>query len=523
MRPRNPVDTPFRRAPAAVLVAGATVASLWLSLQAPTSAQRQAGPVPHSCNPLSAPCMRVVNAFVRADVSPFGSFTMGTTDGDPDTTLDNDKLLLYGFVGGGGSDVGSSYTTLHIDGPSGAENFVPRSAQDVVEQVQLGDRSVRTVWRTSGAYRLRVTETLELALNPFSDREDVINTRWEITNEGVAVEAGLRALLDVKIGNNDGAPYFVPGLGTVTHEAAFTGTEVPAYWLAFEDPAYDPSRLRGLGLLESEHVSKPDAFWIAYWPRIQREPWRYAIDASRAVTSDSAVALLWQPQPLSPGATRVIDTRYGIAANRGGRAFLTAPVSAGCQTTIVASLFVSNFDVLPLAGGSATIELPPGLQVENGEQSTKAMPDIAPGDTGSVAWRVRIGPGVVGSLPLEVSATFDGDIRHETSETIDVRCEAAPTATPPPTPTPRPSPTPGPSPTTVTAPGACEIVYGRVPTAAINAALANPERVFGWGMLANPNLPPSPVNPPRKRLSLRTISKPYSAEGNPLIYKVGCP
>jgi hypothetical protein len=472
--------------------------------------------------------LRVVNDYVRADVSPYGSFTMGTTNGDPDTTLDDDKNLLYGYVGGGGSDVGSSYTTLYMDGPAGTETFVPRSVDDVLEQVQLGDEQVRTVWQTSGAYGMRVTETLTLSRNPFSDREDVIDTEWAVTNVSpTSVDVGLRALLDVKIGNNDGAPYFVPGLGTVTREMAFTGTEVPAYWLAFEDPAYDPSRLRGVGVLEFEDVDRPDAFWIAYWPRIQREPWTYDVDVTRPVTSDSAVALLWQPQPLAAGETRRINTRYGIAANRGGRAFLTAPVRATCDTTVVASLFVSNFDVFPLTGGQATIELPAGLRVEDGDLPTKGIPVIEPGDTGSVAWRLRIAAGVSGTVALRVRATFDGSIEYETSEQIEVQCESVPTATPLPPPSPSATPPPtGPAPSTPTPaalPGACDIVYGRVPVAAINAALANPERVFGWGMLANPNLAPSPVNPPRRRLSLRTISKPYSAEGNPLIYKVGCP
>ncbi len=486
----------------------------------PSAAQRQAGPVPFSCNPLTAPCLRVVNSFVRADVSPFGSFTMGTTQGDPDTALDDDKFLLYGYVAGGGSDVGSSYTTIHMEGSQGVEDFVPRDPRDVVSQVQKGDAEVQTVWQTSGAYSLRVTETLRLEQNPFSARSDVVEAHWNIANEGQsAVDVGVRSLLDVKIGNNDGAPYFVPGLGTVTRETAFTGTAVPAYWLAFEDPAYDPSRLRSVGLLDTEGVTRPDVFTIAYWPRIQREPWRYPVDVTRPVTSDSAVALLWEPVRLAPNGRREISTRYGIAANRGGRAFVVAPVTARCTTSMLVSLFVSNFDVVPLTNGTATLELPAGMTVATGESATRGLPDILPGDTTSVAWRVTIGGTATGVRNIKVRASFDGGIRYDTEEVVNVTCDQ-PTATPAPTKVP---PTPGPAPTQTPSPGACNIVYGRVPVAVINAALANPEQVFGWEMLANPNLPPSPVNPPRRRLSLRTISKPYSAEGNPLIYKVGCP
>jgi hypothetical protein len=47
--------------------------------------------------------------------------------------------------------------------------------------------------------------------------------------------------------------------------------------------------------------------------------------------------------------------------------------------------------------------------------------------------------------------------------------------------------------------------------------------VIGWGLLANPNRPPSRFNPPRCMLSLLNINVPYNVLHNPVVYKAGCP
>jgi hypothetical protein len=69
----------------------------------------------------------------------------------------------------------------------------------------------------------------------------------------------------------------------------------------------------------------------------------------------------------------------------------------------------------------------------------------------------------------------------------------------------------------------CRFVAGRVPRAVVDAALANPEYVRGWGELCNPSLPPSPINISRRMLSLQNIGAPYNPVSNPLVYKCGCP
>ena len=487
-----------------------------------TSAAAMLKPAPLTCNPVLEPCMGVGNAHVRADVGRSGSWTYGTTGGDPDTPLDDDRGLLYGFQPGGASDVGTGFFTVRTTGPRGiVDLFTMEDQTQIVSQLNEGS-SIVTVWSRPEPYRIRITETISLARNPFSSRDDVVESSFSVRNEDdVTLEIGVRSLLDVKIGRNDGAPYFVPGFGAISKESEFSGADVPPYWLAFESDSFDPDELRGVGILDHPSVSRPDRFWIVGWRNIWEDVWMYDVDATAVVTDDSAVAMMWEPRPVDPGAAIEHRTRYGVSARQGGLAFAVAPVEADCASTIALSLFVSNVDITTLTGGRATITVPPPLALASGESADRDFPDVGPGETGSVVWRIDVPLGVTGSFTLDASATFDGGRTFNGMSHIEVRC--APTSTPNPSVTPRPTFVP-PTPSDPSLdPRACAFVEGRAPPAAIEAALANPTRVSGWGELMNPGLPPSPANPIKRWLSLRNPSVPYHPIHNPLIFKVGCP
>ncbi len=69
----------------------------------------------------------------------------------------------------------------------------------------------------------------------------------------------------------------------------------------------------------------------------------------------------------------------------------------------------------------------------------------------------------------------------------------------------------------------CRRLTGRVPDAAIQAALANPSNVMGWLDRCNPAIPGSPVNGLRYNLSLRNSAVPYHPIYNHLVFRCGCP
>lgn len=97
---------------------------------------------------------------------------------------------------------------------------------------------------------------------------------------------------------------------------------------------------------------------------------------------------------------------------------------------------------------------------------------------------------------------------------------ASRTLVPPASPTPpsaaSPSPPPG---------GAGEVCLGlasRVPAAVIAQAMQNPASINGWNQLCQPNLPPSPWNIQRRRLTVSAESRPYHPLFNGLAWRCGC-
>lgn len=135
----------------------------------------------------------------------------------------------------------------------------------------------------------------------------------------------------------------------------------------------------------------------------------------------------------------------------------------------------------------------------------------------------RVGASMEYSPKHKVPIIFGGRGQYRTGtqavnrDYFALPCGVAPT----PTATPRPATPPPPG---GTSPKVCTLIRNRVPAAVINAAVANPNGVRGFGEPCNQSLPPDPFsNPPKRYLSLQNIGIPWDTLGNPLIYKCGCP
>jgi hypothetical protein len=194
-----------------------------------------------------------------------------------------------------------------------------------------------------------------------------------------------------------------------------------------------------------------------------------------------------------------------------------------------------------VAGGVTRNAFNPGTENTNDETFALDMNGATP------TW-MRLSGATVSDGPVGAAAGYSGNImaslyaggrRRFTTGTKNIspnayylNCQAAPTATATrttgPTNTPGgPTNTPGgtmPSPTPTLVVGqVCDNIKNRVPAAAINAAVANPASVQGWGMLCNPSLPPSVWNQPRSWLSMRNPGVPYNPLFNSLVWSCGCP
>ncbi|MBN1888308.1 MAG: fibronectin type III domain-containing protein [Thermoflexales bacterium] len=361
--------------------------------------------------------------FLRADIHiTDGTLALGTTRGDPDTANDDDKALLFGFTPGGYSTPWSSFTTLRIVSPTGTIDV----ALDEVEPIRppyLDGETIVTRWWIQG---IEVAQVVDLVENPFTRRQDTALIQYELVNRNFEVHSvGLRTMLDVKIGDNDGAPYFVPGYGPVIHEVEFPNARLsglPPFWKAFEgslaDP-FDPAYLKGQGTLAGGAASPPNRFVIGRWPELYRpklgvEPrqlWDYAIDPGAVITADSAVALYWNPVSLYNGEAANFATYYGLGGGGGGETWIDAPLDVSCeQLEFELVLWVNNRGSTALAGGSSTLVLPPGgtLRLAHGVNATQARADILPGETQPLSWLLAASGDVTDTLVISAATTFSG-------------------------------------------------------------------------------------------------------------------
>ncbi|MCC7021161.1 MAG: hypothetical protein IT332_15470 [Ardenticatenales bacterium] len=72
-------------------------------------------------------------------------------------------------------------------------------------------------------------------------------------------------------------------------------------------------------------------------------------------------------------------------------------------------------------------------------------------------------------------------------------------------------------------PQACPKLANRVPAVVIDAALADPGRVLGWGDRCNGAVPFGPFNPRKSRLTLLNPGVPFHPTLNSVVFKCGCP
>jgi len=395
--------------------------------------------------PLADEVTTIQNDYIQVLVDEKGLFVIGTLEGDPGTPADDNKKLMYGY----GDNKWTSFTSIRLETGSLAED-IPLYVSPPARPPTVSGDSVSIFW----AYPdVEVEQTISPADNPFTNRRDTVKIATAASNTGrQATRVGVRVMLDTMIGENDDAPFFIPGTGNTNQEQEYMGTDIPSYWKAFEAADYDPDRLKGQGILSGFGATPPDRFLVASWPYIVDTVWDYAITPAME-TGDSAVAVYWLPQELEPGESVTWVTYYGLAGSGGGASWFDAPVVVTSQNPdFETTLWVSNKSDADFVGGEATLTLPPGLLLATEESVSKPLPRVLMnGDAQSVSWRL-IGTGGAnvdysysattvfesGSSPL----TTELAIRYQWVPTPTPAHTLTPTATPTPTTTPTPTPTP---------------------------------------------------------------------------------
>jgi len=370
--------------------------------------------------PLAAGPSGVFNSLLAVQVATNGRFNMGA---QPDPSTGRASAQSYDLLFRWPNSPGSSYTTIRLDGQDFVygTNGVPLEAPRPVD-----DQTNRSAWRIGD---IEVSQILQLAYNPRSGREDIARIEYRLRNLGaVSHSVGTRLMLDTEVNNNDGAPFRVPGVGIVTTELDLRGAAVPDAFQVYFNIA-DRGRVAN-ATLRGDDATPPDRLVIGAWPGLANSLYAYNVTAGRSITTDSAFALYWEPQPLAPGAERRRVAYYGLAqlsASDGELAVaLSGPTSLSRSGTgytpspFSAVATVENNSPAAIANVQVSLGLGAGLALASG-QATQSLGSLAPGARQQVSWNLRALPReTAGSASYEVSVSGGGGAPIVTSRSVSI-------------------------------------------------------------------------------------------------------
>ena len=355
------------------------------------------------------------NQFVEVCINQNGQFTMGTREGDPNSTTDNNQNLLFGHP-----DPWSSETLVRIDGTDYA-------FQEYVTGVTVNSTGTECV-ATANISGVRVQQTLSLTTNPYTGIEDIISIRYTYTNTSSAArQVGIRIMLDTMLGDNDGAPFRVNSQDVKT-EVEFIGNAVPQYWQSF-DNLEDP-RVTSTGFLYFNVGEKPDKVQFARWPDIIDSSWNYQVTDDASLTGDSAVAAYFNPRLVAGGGSGSVVTYYGISGFSEGNSDLTEPLAVRitAPTALLGSnilggylnnpfdvsVYMSNIGGSELADVRAVLNLSDAggkLSVDSTQATTISVGNMTAGANETIQWSLR-------AIPQGVSSTAGYSISFYNGSTL---------------------------------------------------------------------------------------------------------
>lgn len=355
-----------------------------------------------------------------------GRFGVDTTGGDPMKASDDNQRLVYGDP-----VPNTSYTTVRIDG----QNYVFGGSSDTragkgqrygieVVEPRASDSDIVCAWSFPGD--ILVTQKLSLTHSPSTGYEDTARIEYTILNmDDTSHSVGLRLALDTMLGLNDGAPFRV-GDRALTTNTTYTRAELPEYWQAFDSLA-NPAVISQGTLLGGE-LSPPDVMYFTNWGDIADHPWTFVLDPSRDFTRtgefelDSAVALFWNPIPIEPGQSISYVTYYGL----GGITIVPGVLSLGVTSPgeiTTARDRLAEFSVVAYIHNSGEgrarnvvteITLPTELKLSSGQSATRQLPDIEPGNTAQVVWKVQ----PITTVPTETSFSVSVEAINAEKRTV---------------------------------------------------------------------------------------------------------
>jgi len=355
--------------------------------------------------------------YVELAVNSYGQFTMGVPDDGP--------ILLYGHP-----DPGTSFSTIRVDGVD-YTNYWENFGTEIQPPTDSGNTN-EGIWQL-GSTSLRVHQIITLVDGASTGHLDTYLIQYEVENlDSTSHVVGCRIMFDTDLDDNDGAPFRVPGTGSVTFEQQWDGAQIPGYFFVFND-LETPSVTAEGTLIGGQIAHAPDFFQVTNWNSIVWTSFDCTIDPSRSITDDSAYAPYWVDRTLGPGQSITFSTYFGLGGISVDTApplvtALTAPESLDCigsqfsPDPFTVTLFLSNTrsGVTETATGiNATLTLPSGLTLASGSAS-QSSPDLQVGDSYLLSWQVSTTGAADGLLTYDINLTSSNAGTKLLSKTINL-------------------------------------------------------------------------------------------------------
>lgn len=338
-----------------------------------------------------------------------GAIRLWTTGGDPDNPNDNNKKLLYERPEPKNFDeYSTSVTAISLDG----SKFLYSSRH---WQTNLATKSIDSSMTKNN---VSISQSYKFVKSTSTDREDLVEISYTVkNNSSVSKKFGMRIMIDTMLGNNDDAPFRIPGTGAVTKEKQYNGDDIPAYYQAFDDLS-NPTVV-SYGCFDKTSQNKPDYVQFSYWRNQYNKNLENRIDENSLI-GDSSVNSIWKEKTLATGETKVYKMYYGLGSLQtstgtldfSGTSEKVATVNddfTGYNPSSVMA-FIKNPSDTDLKNVNVTLNLCDGLNLKNsGDSVTIDVGTLKSGEEKQLSWDVIFDIAKKGQkLNYSITATADG-------------------------------------------------------------------------------------------------------------------
>lgn len=238
--------------------------------------------------------------------------------------------------------------------------------------------SAKTITMNGQFNNTDITATLRIVGNTVTGNEDTIEITMITKNSDTANHSvGSRIMLDTMLGDNDNAPYRVPGIGEVTTRIQRSGSEIPLSYNTF-DSLTNPQIVTAGTFLNGS--LKPDIVQFTNY-FISEVPVLIPDVDTNASLGDSTVNAIWTERALAPGQSLTCRTYYGLSAmdissnselalgaNKSAGSFAINEEGTGYENVSIMS-FLQNTGLNELSNVEVSLQLPNGVNTSDGVTS----------------------------------------------------------------------------------------------------------------------------------------------------------